>query len=474
MLCLYCCSVASLCLTLCNSMDCSTPDFPVLHDLLEFGQTHVCWVDDAIQPSHLLSPAPFSSCLQHFPVPRSFPMSRLFASGSQSTRASASAIVLPVSIQSWFPLGLTGLISLLSKRLLSLLSLHNSKASVFQHSALYMIQLSHLYTTNGKTIALTRWTFVSKVISLLFNTLSRFIIAFLSKSKHLHFMAAVTVCSDFGAQENKISHCFHSPRPPLSICHEVMGLDAMIFIFWMLFFASFSLFSFTLLKRLFISSSLSAIRVVSSACLKLLLFLSAILVPACDSSSPEFCMIYSAYKLNKQGDSMQAWHTPFPILNQSIVPCPILTVAFWPTYRFLRRQVRWSGIPISLRIFQFVVIHTVRGFCVVNEPEIDVFLEFSCFLYDQMNVGNLISGSFAFFKPSLNIWKVSVHVLLKTCLENFEHYLASMWILWHWNENLWDWNENWPFLVLWPLLNFPNWLAFCVQHFNSIIFKDLK
>ena len=69
------------------------------------------------------------------------------------------------------------------------------------------------------------------------------------------------------------------------------------------------------------------------------------------------------------------------------------------THMFLRRQVRWSGIPISLRIFQFVVIHTVRGFCVVNEPEIDVFLELSCFLYDQMNVSNLISDSFAFSKP---------------------------------------------------------------------------
>ena len=337
MLCLYCCSVASLCLTLCNSMDCSTPDFPVLHDLLEFGQTHVCWVDDAIQPSHLLSPAPFSSCLQHFPVPRSFPMSRLFASGSQSTRASASATVLPVSIQSWFPLGLTGLISLLSKRLLSLLSLHNSKASVFQHSALYMIQLSHLYTTNGKTIALTRWTFVSKVISLLFNTLSRFIIAFLSKSKHLHFMAAVTVCSDFGAQENKISHCFHSPRPPLSICHEVMGLDAMIFIFWMLFFASFSLFSFTLIKRFFSFSLLSVIRVVSSTYLRLLIFLLVILIPTCDSSSLPLCMIYSAEKLDKKGEIMLPCYIPFPILNQSIVPCLVLTVASRPGHRFLMR-----------------------------------------------------------------------------------------------------------------------------------------
>ena len=72
--------------------------------------------------------------------------------------------------------------------------------------------------------------------------------------------------------------------------------------------------------------------------------------------------MYSAYKLNKQGDNIQPWRTPFPIWNQSVVPCPVLTVASWPAYRFLKRQVRWSCIPISLRIFQFIVIHTVKGF----------------------------------------------------------------------------------------------------------------
>ena len=121
--------------------------------------------------------------------------------------------------------------------------------------------------------------------------------------------------------------------------------------------------------------------------------------------------MYSAYKLNKQGDKMQPWHTPFPIWNQSVVPCPVLTVAFWPAYRFLRRQVRWSGIPISFRIFQFLVIHTVKGFGVVNKAEVDVFLEFSCFFSDPTDVGNLISGSSAFSKSSLNIWKFTVHVL---------------------------------------------------------------
>ena len=122
--------------------------------------------------------------------------------------------------------------------------------------------------------------------------------------------------------------------------------------FWKLSFKpAFSLFSFTVIKRLFSSSSLSAIRVVSSACLRLLKFLLAVLVPACASSSLPFSMMYSVYKLNKQGDNIQSWHSPFPICNQSVVPCPILTVASWPVYRYLRRQVRWSGIPISWRIF---------------------------------------------------------------------------------------------------------------------------
>ena len=91
-------------------------------------------------------------------------------------------------------------------------------------------------------------------------------------------------------------------------------------------------------------------------------------------------MMYSAYKLNKQGDNIQPWRTPFPIWNQSVVPCPILTVASWPAYRFLKRQVRWSGMPISFRVFQFIVIHTVKGFGIVNKAEIDVFLELSCFI----------------------------------------------------------------------------------------------
>ena len=131
-----------------------------------------------------------------------------------------------------------------------------------------------------------------------------------------------------------------------------MGPDAMILVLWILSFKlTLSLSSFTFIKMLFSSSSLSAVSVISSAYLRLLIFLSAILILACASSSPVFLLIYSAYKLNKQGDNIQPWRTPFPIWNQSVVPCPILTVASWPAYRFLKRQVRWSGIPISFRIF---------------------------------------------------------------------------------------------------------------------------
>ena len=149
-----------------------------------------------------------------------------------------------------------------------------------------------------------------------------------------------------------------------------MGPDAMILFFWMLNFKStFSLSSFTFIKRLFSSSLVSAIRVVSSVYLRLLIFLPTILISAYASSSPAFLMMYSAYKLDKQGDNIEPWCTPFLIRNQSVVPCPVLTVASWLAYRLGRRQVRWSGIPISLRIFQFVVIHTVNGSSIVNEAE---------------------------------------------------------------------------------------------------------
>ena len=131
------------------------------------------------------SDAPFSFYPQSFPESGTFPMSQLFTSDEQNTGASASASVLPMNIQDWFPSGLTGLISLLSKGLPVFLQHHSLKASILRHSTFFKAQLSQRYVTTGKTIALTIWTFVNRVMSLLFNTLSRFVIAFLPRSKHL-------------------------------------------------------------------------------------------------------------------------------------------------------------------------------------------------------------------------------------------------------------------------------------------------
>ena len=140
-------------------------------------------------------------------------------------------------------------------------------------------------------------------------------------------------------------------------------------------------------------------------------------------------------------------------------------------------QVVWYSRLLQ-NLPQFVMIHTVKDFGTVNKAEIDVFLKLSCFFNDPTDVGNLISGSSAFSKSSLNIWKVTIHILLKNGLENFEHYFTSVWndcncvVVWGFFSIvfLWDWNENWPFPVLWLLLHFPNLLAYWGQHFHSIIF----
>ena len=127
---------------------------------------------------------------------------------------------------------------------------------------------------------------------------------------------------------------------------------------------------------------------------------------------------------------------------------------------------------------QFVVIYTVKGFGIVNKAEVDIFLELSCFFDDPTDVSNLISHSSAFSKSTLNIWKFTVHILLKPSLENFEHYFASVWdecncvvvCAFFGIAFLLDWNEYWLFPVLWPLLGFPYSLTYWVQHFHSIIF----
>ena len=168
-------------------------------------------------------------------------------------------------------------------------------------------------------------------------------------------MAAITTCSDFGAPQNKV-YCsfqcfpFYLSWSDGTRCHELS--------FLMSFKPTFSLSSFTFIKRLFSSSSLSAIRVVSSPYRRLLIFLPAIWIPACASSSPVFLLMYSTYKLNKQGDNIQPRRIPFPIWNQSVVLCPFLTcfLTCIQVSQEAGQVVRYSHL---LKNFpQFIVIHT--------------------------------------------------------------------------------------------------------------------
>ena len=169
--------------------------------------------------------------------------------------------------------------------------------SILWPSAFFIVPLSHPYMSAGKTIALTGQTFFSQVMSLLFNMLSWLVIAFLPRSKRL-LLSWLKLLSSVILEPEKVKSVTVSIVSP-SICHEVMGLDAMIFLFWILSFKpTFSLSSFTFIKRLF-SSSLSAIRVVSSAYQRLLMLLPAVLIPACASSSMVFRMMYSAFTLDK-------------------------------------------------------------------------------------------------------------------------------------------------------------------------------
>ena len=166
-------------------------------------------------------------------------------------------------------------------------------------------------------------------MSLFFNMLSRFVIFFSFKEEvSFKLVAAVKVHSDFGAQVNKICHCFHLipiifPWSDGTKCHDLCFLNIK---------PVFSVSSFTLTERLFSSSLLSPLKVVLSVYLKLL-----VLIPACDSLSLAFHIMYCVQKLNKHGDNIQPWCIPFPIWNQSVVPCPVLTIASWTAYRFLRR-----------------------------------------------------------------------------------------------------------------------------------------
>ena len=183
-------------------MDCSTPS------LTPGVYSNSCPLSWWCHPTISSSVVPFSSHLQSFPASGSFPMSQFFPSGGQSIGASASASLLPVNIPDWFSFRMDWLDLLAVQGILkSLLQHHSSKASILQCSAFFIPQLSHLYMTTGKTIALTRWTFVSKVMSLLFSMLSRLVIAFLPRSKHL--LISWPQSPSAVILEPKVCHCFH-------------------------------------------------------------------------------------------------------------------------------------------------------------------------------------------------------------------------------------------------------------------------
>ena len=209
-------------------MNCSMPGLPVHHQLLEFTQTRVHWVGDAIQPSHPLSSLspPAFNLFQH---------QGLFKWVS-SLHEVAKVLEFELQHQSYqwtprtnsFRMDWLDLLAV-QGTLKSLLQHHISKASILLHSAFFIVQLLHPYMTTGKTIALTRQTFVGKVISLLFNMLPRLVITFLPNSKHL-LMAAITIWGDFGAPKNKVWHCFHCfpiylPWSYGTGCHDLSFLN---------------------------------------------------------------------------------------------------------------------------------------------------------------------------------------------------------------------------------------------------------
>ena len=346
--------VTQSCPTLCDPMDCSTPVLPVHHQLPEFTQTYVHW---ALQAS--LSITSFQSLPKLMSIESVMPSNHLILccpllfspSIFPSIRVFSNESVLHIRWPKYWSFRFnispsnehSGLISFrmdwldlltVQGTLKSLLQHHSSKASILRHSAFFIVQFSHPYLTTRKTIASTRWTFVGKVMS----QLSRLVITFLLRRKHL-FISWLQSPSAVISEPRKLKSDTVSTVSP-SICHKMMGLDAMILVFWMLSF-----------KPTF-----------------------------------SFCIQIS----QEAGEVV------------------------WYSHLF-------KNFP------QLIVIHTVKDFGIVNKAEIDVFLKLSCFFDDPADVGNLISGSSAFSKISLNIWKFTVHILLKPGLENFEHYFASVW-----------------------------------------------
>ena len=294
-------------------MDCSTPGFPVPHHLLEFAQIHVCCI---VMPSRhlilchplLLLPTIFSSITDfsnELAICIRWPRYWSFSISPWNEYLA----LIPLKTD-WFDLAVQG-------NLGNLLQHHSLKASILWHSAFFMVQLSKLYATIGKTIALTIRTFVGRITSLLFNTLSRFVIAFLPRSNHLliSWLQSPSIVMLEPKKRKSVTTSTYSP----SLCCKAMGPDAIILVLFFFLIFSFklalSLSSFTLIKRLFSSYSLSAIREVSSIFLRLLMLFPPILIPSCSSSSLAFPMMYSEYRLNKEDDNRQPCRTPFSIPN---------------------------------------------------------------------------------------------------------------------------------------------------------------
>ena len=190
---------------------------------------------------------------------------------------------------------------------------------------------------------------------------------------------------------------------PPSICHEVIGPDAMILVFRMLRFKpTVSLSSFTFIKRLFSSSLFSAIRVVSSVYLRLLILLPEILIPASASFSPAFHMMYSAHKLNKQGDNIQPW-CMYSFSYLEPVCCSMSSSSYcFLTYIQISHEadkVVWYSHLLK-NFPQFIVIYTVKGFGMLSKTEVDIFLDLSCFFDDPVDVGNLILVPLSSLNPA--------------------------------------------------------------------------
>ena len=229
-------------------MDCSMPGFPVLYYLPELAWTHVHWVSDVIQASHPLLPSyhPLSIFVSTWVFSNDTALCirwpKHWSFSFSISPSNEYPGLISVRIDWFYLLAIQGAFKSSSPA-------YSSKASILWRSTFFMVQLSHLHMTTGKTTALTIQTFVGKVMSLLFNMLSRLVLTFHPRSKHLLIslrMAAVTICSDFGAQKNKIRHCFHFS--PIYLPWSD-GTDAMILVFLMLNFKSAFSLSFSSSSR---------------------------------------------------------------------------------------------------------------------------------------------------------------------------------------------------------------------------------